>query len=60
MPAPASLLSTLLILLLGVALARISAARLARWAVPAILLELVVGAVLGNTLLPPSAIVPLE
>ncbi len=59
-PAPASLLTTLLILLLGVALARISAASLARWAVPAILLELVVGAVLGNTLLPPSAIVPLE
>lgn len=55
-----SLLTTLLILLLGVGLARISAGRLARWAVPAILLELLVGFGLGNTLLPLRTIAPLE
>jgi Kef-type K+ transport system membrane component KefB len=55
-----SLLTTLLILLLGVGLARISAGRLAAWAVPAILLELGVGFLLGNSVLPLRAIAPLE
>ena len=55
-----TLLTALLILLLGVALARITAGRLARWAVPAILLELLIGALLGNTVLPLRAIAPLE
>jgi len=40
---PASPLSLLLILLAGLAIARLSAGRLARWAVPAILVELLVG-----------------
>lgn len=60
MSANPSLLTTLLILLLGVALARITAGRLARWAVPAILLELLIGVLLGNTVLPLAAIAPLE
>lgn len=60
MSGPPSLLTTLLILLLGVALARISAGRLARWAVPAILLELGVGFLLGNTVLPLATIAPLD
>jgi Kef-type K+ transport system membrane component KefB len=47
-----SLLTTLLLLLVGALLARLTATRLARWAVPAIVLELGVGFVLGNTLLP--------
>ena len=55
-----SLLTTLLILLVGVGFARISAGSLARWAVPAIVLELAVGFVLGNTVLPFQAIAPLE
>jgi Kef-type K+ transport system membrane component KefB len=55
-----SLLTTLLILLLGVGLARITAGRLAAWAVPAILLELGVGVLLGNSVLPLRAIAPLE
>ena len=54
-----SVLSTLLLLLFGVLLARLTASRLARWAVPAIVLELVVGVVLGNTVLPYSRIAPL-
>ena len=54
-----SVLSTLLLLLIGVLLARLTASRLARWAVPAIVLELVVGVVLGNTVLPYSRIAPL-
>lgn len=54
-----SLLSTLLLLLFGVLLARLTASRLARWAVPAIVLELLVGVVLGNTVLPYSRIAPL-
>ena len=54
-----SLLSTLLLLLVGVLLARLTASRLARWAVPAIVLELLVGVLLGNTLLPYSRIAPL-
>jgi Kef-type K+ transport system membrane component KefB len=55
-----SLLSTLLVLLAGVLIARLSAMRLARWAVPAIVLELLVGLLLGNTLLPFAAIAPLS
>lgn len=54
-----SVLSTLLLLLFGVLLARLTASRLVRWAVPAIVLELVVGVVLGNTVLPYSRIAPL-
>ena len=54
-----SLLTTLL-LLAGVLIARLSAGRLARWAIPAILLELLVGVFLGNTLLPYAAIGPLS
>jgi Kef-type K+ transport system membrane component KefB len=54
-----SLLSMLLLLLFGVLLARLTASRLARWAVPAIVLELLVGVVLGNTVLPYSRIAPL-
>jgi Kef-type K+ transport system membrane component KefB len=55
-----SLLTTLLLLLAGVLIARLSAGRLARWAIPAIVLELLVGVVLGNTLLPHAAIGPLS
>ena len=47
-----SLLTTLLLLLVGALLARWTATRLARWAVPAIVLELGVGFALGNTVLP--------
>ena len=56
---PSSLLSTLLLLLVGVALARVSARHLARWAVPAIVLELLVGFVLGNSVLPYERLQPL-
>lgn len=55
-----SLLSTLLVLLAGVLIARLSANRLARWAVPAIVLELVVGVVLGNTVVPFARVAPLS
>ena len=55
-----SLLSTLLVLLVGVLIARLSASRLVRWAVPAIVLELLVGVVLGNTVLPFAAVAPLS
>lgn len=54
-----SLLSTLLVLLAGASLARLTARHLARWAIPAIVLELMVGAVLGNTILPFERIQPL-
>jgi hypothetical protein len=54
-----SLLTTLLILLVGVGFARISAGRLARWAVPAIVLELAVGFVLGAVVSPPDAVAPM-
>ena len=54
-----TLLSTLLVLLAGALFARLTARRLARWAVPAIVLELMVGAVLGNTVLPFERIQPL-
>ncbi len=57
--ASSSLLSTLLLVLVGVLLARLTASRLERWAVPAIVLELAVGFGLGNTLLPFEAIRPL-
>ena len=55
-----SLLSILLLLMVGVLLARISAGRLHRWAVPAIVLELLMGFVIGNTLLPFERIQPLS
>ena len=55
-----SLLTTLLLLVVGVGFARFTATRLARWAVPAIVLELAVGFVLGNTVLPFSQIRPLS
>ena len=55
-----SLLTTLLILLVGVLLARLATGPLARWAVPAIVLELGLGFLLGNTVLPYAAIAPLE
>ncbi|PSJ05252.1 hypothetical protein C7K55_07970 [Cyanobium usitatum str. Tous] len=51
-PLGSSLLTTLLLLLVGALLARLTATRLARWAVPAIVLELGVGFALGNTVLP--------
>jgi len=54
-----SLLSTLLVLLVGLAIARLMAGKLARWAVPAIVVELVMGFLLGNTVLPFEAIKPL-
>ncbi len=47
-------------LLAGVLIARLSADRLARWAVPAIVLELLVGLLLGNTVLPFAAVAPLS
>jgi Kef-type K+ transport system membrane component KefB len=55
-----SLLSTLLLLLIGAAVARMTSRRLARWAVPAIVVELLVGFVLGNSVLPFSKIQPLS
>lgn len=55
-----SLLSTLLVLLVGLAIARLMAGQLARWAVPAIVVELVMGFLLGNTVLPFEAIQPLS
>ncbi len=55
-----SLLATLLILLGGALLARLLAGRLARWAIPAIVLELAVGFALGNTILPFKAVEPLS
>lgn len=54
-----SLLSTLLLLLIALLLARLTASQLARWAVPAIVLELLVGFVVGNTVLPYHRIAPL-
>ncbi|MFM7362901.1 MAG: cation:proton antiporter [Cyanobium sp.] len=55
-----SLLTTLLILLGGVLLAQLLARRLGRWAIPAIVLELAVGFLLGNTVLPFRAVEPLS
>lgn len=54
--ASSSLLSTLLLLLVGAALARLTAQHLSRWAVPAIVLELLMGFLLGNSILPFSSI----
>lgn len=54
-----SLLSTLLLLLVGALVARLTANRLKGLAVPAIVLELVVGFLLGNSFLPYSRIAPL-
>lgn len=45
---------------MGLALARLSAGALARWAVPAIVVELLVGFGLGNCVLPFAAIQPLS
>ncbi len=55
-----TLLSTLLILLIGVLMARLSAGWMARWAVPAIILELVMGFALGNTVVPYERMAPLS
>ncbi len=46
--------------MIGLLIARLLAGRLARWAVPAIVLELLVGFALGNTLLPFPSIAPLS
>jgi len=48
------------VLLLGLSVARLMGSSLARWAVPAIVIELAIGFVLGNTVLPYSAIAPLS
>ncbi len=55
-----SLLSTLLLLLVGLAIARLMAGKLARLAIPAIVVELGIGFLLGNTVLPYEAIKPLS
>jgi Kef-type K+ transport system membrane component KefB len=55
-----SLLTTLLILLTGLVVARLSSGPLQRWAVPAIVLEMAVGFVLGNTLIPFQTVAPLS
>jgi len=57
---PPSLLTVLLLLLIGVLVARLSAGRLRTWAVPAIVLELLVGFLLGNTILPFERVAPLS
>jgi Kef-type K+ transport system membrane component KefB len=55
-----TLLTTLLILLGGLVVARLSSGPLARWAVPAIVLEMAIGFVLGNTVLPFRHVAPLS
>ncbi|MEN9766064.1 MAG: hypothetical protein RLZZ32_24 [Cyanobacteriota bacterium] len=55
-----SLLTTLLILLIGLGAARLMAGKLSPLAVPAIVVELFIGFGLGNTLLPYEAIAPLS
>ncbi len=55
-----TLLTTLLILLVGLVVARLSSGPLARWAVPAIVVEMAVGFVLGNTLIPFQNVAPLS
>lgn len=55
-----TLLTTLLILLGGLVLARLSSGPLARWAVPAIVLEMAIGFGLGNTILPFRHVAPLS
>jgi len=57
---PPSLLTVLLLLLIGVLVARLSEGRLRTWAVPAIVLELLVGFLLGNTILPFERVAPLS
>jgi len=59
LPLPPSALGLLLILLAALAIARFGAQRLARWAIPAIVVELLIGLLLGNSLLPFEAIKPL-
>ncbi|MFN4865596.1 MAG: hypothetical protein ACK5GZ_04665 [Cyanobium sp.] len=54
------MLTTLLILLIGLALARLTAGRLVHWAVPAIVVELLVGFVMGDSVLPFGAVAPLS
>ena len=54
------MLTTLLILLIGLALALLRAGRLVHWAVPAIVVELLLGFVLGNSVLPFEAVAPLS
>jgi len=55
-----SLLTTLLILLISLGATRVLGARLARWAIPALVIELLIGFALGNTVLPFAAIQPLS
>lgn len=55
-----TLLTTLLILLTGLVVARLSSGPLARWAVPAIVVEMAIGFVLGNTLIPFPTVAPLS
>lgn len=55
-----SLLTTLLVLLLGLATARLMEGPLSRWAIPAIVVELGIGFLLGNTVLPYKAVAPLS
>jgi Kef-type K+ transport system membrane component KefB len=55
-----SLLSILLILLMGVLIARFTEGWMARLAVPAIVLELLMGFILGNTVVPFKAMAPLS
>lgn len=59
LPLPPSALGLLLILLAALVIARFGAQRLARWAIPAIVVELLIGLLLGNSLLPFEAIKPL-
>lgn len=54
-----SVLTALLLLMLAILAAQLVAKGLARWTVPAILLELGAGFLLGNTILPFAAIAPL-
>jgi len=55
-----SLLTTLLILLISLGATRLLGQRLARWAIPALVVELTIGFVLGNMVLPFKAIQPLS
>ena len=55
-----SLLTTLLILLIGLGVARLMGGKLSRLAAPAIVVELLIGFALGNSLLPYQAIAPLS
>ena len=54
-----SLLSSLLLLFVALLLARLGSRRLRRWAIPGIVLELLLGFGLGNSVLPFAAIAPL-